>query len=124
MVDKDLNFRYSWSKQPEAMKANLVDAAAPSTFIQLTSRLSLNILPFPVQRICPSLLWLVKLLSTIDAARWLTKRAKTAQLPLYAKEVVRRTQTPANVAVYNQIRRRRSEERWDLSFGKVKGWKG
>ena len=124
MIDKNLNFHYSWSKQPEAMKANLVDAVAPSTSIQLTSRLSPNILPFPVQRICPSLLWLVKLLSIIDAARWLTQKTKTAQLPLHANEVVRRTQTPANVAVYNQIRRRRSEERWDLSFGKVKGWKG
>jgi hypothetical protein len=101
MVEKDLNFRYSWSKQPEAMKANLVDAVAPSTSIQLTSRLSLNIRPFQVRSICPSLLWLVKLLSTIDAARWLTKKTKTAQFPLHANEVVRRTQTPANVAVYN-----------------------
>lgn len=124
MIDKNLNFRYSWSKQPEAMKANLVDAVAPSTSIQLTSRLSRSILPFPVQSICPSLLWFVKLLSTIDAARYLTKKTKTAQLPLHANEVARRTQTPANVAVYHQIRRRRSEERWDLSFGKVKGWKG
>jgi len=38
MIDKNLNFHYSWSKQPEAMKATLVDAVAPSTSIQLTSR--------------------------------------------------------------------------------------
>jgi len=29
MVEKSLDFDYPWLKQPEALKANLIDAVAP-----------------------------------------------------------------------------------------------
>jgi len=120
MADKGLDFRHSWTKQPEALKANLIDAVASSASIRLTSRLKESTLPLPAQSTFLPLLWHVKLLSTIEARP--TK--KTVHLPFHANEVVHRTQTPANVAVCHQRRCRTIDKGWDLSFGKVKGWKG
>ena len=123
MVEKGLDFGYPWSKQPEALKANLMDAVAPSSF-RLTSRLKRSTLPLLARCMCLSLLWLVKPLTTIDTAMRPTKKTKTLKPPVHANEVAHQTQTPANVTVVHQICCRRIDQRWDLSFGNLKVWKG
>lgn len=126
MADKGVDFRHCWTKQPEVLKANLIDAVAPSTSIRLISRLKQSTLSLRVQSTFLSLLWHVKLFSTIDVISTIDARPtkKTACLALHASEVAHRTQTPANVAVYHQRHRRRSEVSWNLLFGKMKRWKG
>jgi hypothetical protein len=68
MIDEGVSFEHNWTNQPEAMKANLVNTVAPSTSVQLTFRLKQNTLPLEARNIYPLLLWLVKLLSTINEA--------------------------------------------------------
>jgi len=95
MSSKGINFGYPWTEQPEALKANLIDAVLVTcTPIQLTFRFKRSTLPSLIKSIFLSLFSHVGLLSTIDVAMKAAKRIRTASF--HANEVVHRSQTPAN----------------------------
>jgi hypothetical protein len=76
MTEKEIDFAYPWSKQPNALRNNLIDMVFMTSIHPMTSRFNLNTLSLAVQNTSLLLPQLAKLSSTIDVERTPTKKTK------------------------------------------------
>jgi hypothetical protein len=82
MTEKRVDFAYPWSKQPVALRSNLIDMVLFTIIFRLllTFRFNLSTLLLPVQNIYLLLPWPAKQSSTIDEVTMPTRKTERTQL--------------------------------------------